>query len=58
MTERYSFADDVIAALNNPKRGFFVSAESNGLPATKARLAETYPKLGVITKDYALTNRR
>lgn len=53
MTERYSFADDVIAALNNPKRGFFVLAEANGLPATKSRLAETYHKMRAATR-YAL----
>lgn len=42
MTERYNFADDVIAALNNPKRGFFVSEEAKGLPATKSRMSQLY----------------
>ena len=50
MTERYHFADDVIAALNNPKRGFFVSEEAKGLPATKSRVSQLYRSTRTATR--------
>ena len=47
MTERYNFADDVIAALNNPKRGFFVSAEAvNGIASNQVQtMRKLYHKM-------------
>ena len=50
MTERYNFADDVIAALNNPKRGLFVSEEAKGLPATKSRTSQLYRNTRTATR--------
>ena len=50
MTERYNFADDFIAALNNPKRGFLMNDNVRHLSATKSRVAEMYKKMRGATR--------
>lgn len=54
MTERYSFADDVIAALNNPKRGFYMKGFS---PETTQFRRQRQQRISSMRKDMRLATR-
>ena len=54
MTERYSFADDVIAALNNPKRGFYMKGFS---PETTQFRRQREQRVSSMRKDMRLATR-